>query len=404
MKKSIFRVTVVALMLLVLLTSLSFASAKGIGVSIGGRTSQVTPISTGHRTFLSQDDLKTLGLNTRVSGREIIVNNAEVEFRFANNSNEVKVNGVEIVLDTKVFTKDSKIYVPFRFIMETLGYEVRWDASSNRVVANMTIQQPEAKTNNKRIVSLAPSVTEILFEIGAGSKVVGRTSFCNYPAKVKSILEVGSMRTPNVEAVIDLNPDIVIAATHYNEEIMNKFSKAGIKTQATPTPQNLAELYKSILDLGRLADKNYEARALVSSLRAKQMTAEYILRDVTKKPRAYYVVGTGEKGEFTAGKNTFISEFIKLAGGINVADDVEGWSYSIEKLIDHNPEIIFGPQWTFDIMTTSQNYRILSAVRNNMFEVVDSDVFARPSPRLINQGLKTLIKLFHGNKSELLGF
>jgi len=128
--------------------------------------------------------------------------------------------------------------------------------------------------------------------------------------------------------------------------------------------------------MGAIVGKNYEARALVSTMKAKVETAEMVTTRIKNKPKVYYVVGTGQSGEYTAGKDTFIAEIIKVTGGINVANDITGWTYSLEKLVDSNPDIIFGPAYGYDTMNSSPNYSNLKAIKNKKYITVNEDIYS----------------------------
>ncbi|MTI67840.1 MAG: ABC transporter substrate-binding protein, partial [Firmicutes bacterium] len=312
----------------------------------------------------------------------------------------------------------NKIYLPLRFILETLNYNIKWDSKNNKVIIKKQekITYPiKVKNGNEeyiikkepeKIVSLAPGVTEKLYALGVLDKVKGRTQYCNYPKEVKNITNIGSLYEPNLETIIDINPDIVIGETHFKEKHLNKLNSAGINTVAKSTATDIEGVYEYMIELGAIVNRNYEARALVSSLKSKATRAEYILKDIkeNEKPSVYYVVGTGQSGEYTAGGNTFISSLINLAGGKNIAKDIDGWSYSIEKLVDNDPDIIFGAKYNINTMVNGENYQSLSAIRKNKYYTFDKNIIERAAPRAINQGLKELIEIFHNDKVDKLNF
>ncbi|WP_352420196.1 helical backbone metal receptor [Proteiniborus sp.] len=412
--KKITRLLLITVLITALFSGLVFASSSSI--KIDGKTKSLTTELKEGRTFVAGSSLKSLGLDFTLNQSIAIVKNKEVEFRFTLNTNKVKVNNTDFTTDSKSYKNGQEAYLPLRFILETLGYDVKWDKSINgiKVDKQKNISYPVTLESNgtkytvakepKTIVSLAPDVTETLFAIGAGSKVKGRTQYCNYPKNVSAIKEVGNMTEPSIETIIDINPDLVIAATHYKEEVLKKLQTAKIAIVAKESPKTLDEMYDYTLKLGAIVNKNYEARALVSSMKSKVETVKMYTNKIKNKPTAYYVVGTGQYGEYTAGKDTFLAELIRIAGGINVADDVTGWKYSLEKLIDKNPDIIIGAQFYYDTMKGSDNYKILKAVKNNKFKVVNEDIFSRPSPRLIEEGLKILVKAFNDNIGNKLSF
>ncbi|WP_427339669.1 helical backbone metal receptor [Caloranaerobacter sp. DY30410] len=412
----ISRITVLSLILVLILSSLALAA--DVKVTVDGLDKNLNIEIINARSYVASESLKDFGLTTTEKGNVIIVKNDDVVFEFTLGSNQVKVNDLSLTLDAKPYKNDKDIYLPLRFILETLNYKIGWDAEAKKIKVeklqeltfpitivdgdNTYVVEKEAKT----IVSMAPGVTEKLFALGVGDRIKGRTQYCNYPEEVKNIPSIGTLYEPNLETILDINPDLVIGETHFKDEIIAKLNEAGIKVVAKSTAKDIEGVYDYMLKLGAIVNKNYEARALVSSLRAKVDRVKYVLKDLKEsdKPKVYYVVGTGQWGEYTAGKDTFISELISLAGGKNVADDVTGWKYSLEKLIDHDPDIIIGSQFNIDTMVNGENYQVLSAIKNKKYKVVNEDIFVRAAPRAINEGLKILIETFHKDKIKDLGF
>lgn len=412
--KKVSKLLLISILITALFSSSVFASATTL--KIDGSTKTLTTQLKEGRNFVAGSSLKSLGLDYALNQNTAILKNKEVEIKFTLNTNKVKVNNTDFTLDSKSYKNGQEAYLPLRFILETLGYDVTWDKSTNGLKATKQskITYPVTIENNgitytvpkepSTIVSLAPDVTETLFAIGAGDKIKGRTQYCNYPAEVSAIKNVGSMTDPSIETIVDINPELIIAATHYKEEVLKKLQTAKIGIVVKDSPNTLEEMYADILKLGAIVNRNYEARALASSMKSKVETVKMYTNNIKNKPTAYYVVGTGQHGEYTAGKDTFVAELIRVAGGINAADDVTGWKYSLEKLIDKNPDIIFGSEWDIDTMTTSPNYKGLKAIKNNNFKAVSVDLFSRPSARATDEGLKLLVEMFHKDIAKKLSF
>jgi iron complex transport system substrate-binding protein len=256
-----------------------------------------------------------------------------------------------------------------------------------------------------KIVSLAPSITEILFSIGAGDLVIGRTKYCTFPAEVASVKSIGTLYEPDLELVLDLEPDMVIAATHMNEEVLNTLSKAKISTLTQASPEKISEIYTLIEQLGKLTNRQYESRALVSSLKGKEDRVKAIVSNipVASRKNVYYVVGTG-KSEYTAGSKTFIHEIMVNSGLKNVASDVEKWSYTLEQLIDHDPEYLIGANYSLETMKDSANYASLAALKNGKFVVVNTDIVSIPGPRVIDYTMKVFIQTFYPQWAKNLNY
>lgn len=367
------------------------------------------------RTFISSESLKSYSLKTVITGNNIKISNNSVTFEFTNGSNSVKVNDAKMTIDGEAYIKNNVAYVPLKFIFETLNYTVGYSYSTKEItlkyngnfVFPITIHDDTASYRftkpAKRIVSLAPSITEILFAIGAGDMVVGRTKYCNYPEETSKVTVVGTLYEPDLETIIDLEPDTVIAATHMNEDVMTALSKAKISTLTQASPAKINEIYILIEQLGKLTNHTYESRAVISSMKAKEDRVNNIMKQIptVERKKIYYVVGTG-KSEFTAGKQTFIHEILVSAGCVNVATDVDKWSYTLEKLIEKNPDYLIGADYSYKTMKESNNYSSLSAINKNQFVVVNTDVFSIPGPRVMDYSMKTIIeKLYPQFKHQL---
>lgn len=404
------------LLVMVLLIS-ALPMSFGASVNFNGAVKKATTESSYERTMISSDSLKEYGLKTTISGNTIKLTNGNVTFTFTNNSNVVKVNTATMTLDSKPYFKDKVAFVPMKFIFETLNNSVGYSLSTKQITVKyngnfvfpITIKDG-AKVYKftkpaKRIVSLAPSITEILFAIGAGDMVVGRTKYCTYPAQTASIKSVGTLYEPDLESVINLDPDVVIAATHMNEDVMNALAKAKISTLTQESPAKIDQIYTLIEQLGRLTNKTYESRALVSSMKSKEDRINNIMKAIpaSKRKEVYYIVGTG-KSEYTAGKQTFIHEILVGAGLKNVGSDVDKWSYSLEKLIEHNPEYLIGADYSFKAMTSSKNYSSLTALKSGKTIEVDTNVFSIPGPRIMDYSMKTLIEKLYPELAYQLRF
>lgn len=407
----------ISIMVVCILMLTSGMTVFASNITIEGKAASLTTEVVYGRTYASTESLKKMGLKTTVTGSLIQLTNGVVTFTFTNQSNVVKVNNTQMTLDANAYIKKGVAYVPMKFVMETLNYTVGYNAQTKAITLN---KQPELKfplsiTDSgktytfvkpaERIVSLAPSITEILFAIGAGELVVGRTNYCNYPAQTSKVESVGTLYEPNLEKILDLEPDTVIAATHMNEDVLNTLTKAKIGTLTQASPAKIDEIFVLIEQLGKLTNKNYEARAVVSAMRSKADRVNDVVKRIalTDRKNVYYVVGTG-KSEYTAGKQTFISEILVAAGCVNVASDVDKWSYSLEKLIEKNPEYIIGADYSFETMKGSANYASLSALKAGKFITVNTDVFSIPGPRVVDYSMKTIVQKLYPHLAYLLRF
>ncbi|WP_138204300.1 ABC transporter substrate-binding protein [Haloimpatiens lingqiaonensis] len=246
-----------------------------------------------------------------------------------------------------------------------------------------------------KIVSLAPNITETIFALGKGDKLVGKTDYCDYPEASKKIESVGGLKNPNIEKIAQLKPDLVVASTHFDKKVLQKLEALNIKTVVLYGKDNLDGAYSVIDKLGTILNAKEKSNEIVSSMKKK---VESIKEKVKGKstPSVYYVISYGKFGDYTAGGDTFINELIETAGGKNVASDVKGWQYSIEKLIEKNPDIVICSKY-FDAKKGIENangYKDLTAVKNNKLYEIDNNLLDRQGPRLAD-GLEELAKIIH---------
>lgn len=250
-------------------------------------------------------------------------------------------------------------------------------------------QKPE------RVISVAPSITETIFALDMQGILVGRTDYCDFPVEVSGIDSIGTLREPNIEKIVELEPDLVVASTHFSEDVFNKLNSLGIKVLLLNPQDSFEGVYEVITKLGQVLDANAEATSLVNGMKE---TVDYV-KDKIKdqsKPTVYYVVGYGEYGDYTAGGGTFISDMIKMASGQNIADDMEGWSYSLEKLVEHDPAIVIVSKFNNaknGIMEANGYQDLTAVIEGKVFEI-NNNLIDRQGPRLA-QGFEELAKIIH---------
>jgi len=254
----------------------------------------------------------------------------------------------------------------------------------------------------QRIVSMAPSNTEILFAVGAGAQVVGRDEFTNYPEEAAALASVGgSMGEYNYEQIVSLEPDLVLAAEINTPEQVKALEDLGLTVYYLSNPTDIDGVYGVLNTVGQLTGHEAEASALVDSLKARVTAIETKVATVTTRPRVFYELdGSDPSKPWTSGAGTFIDLLIKMAGGVNVAADLEGgWGQiSQEALLVADPEFIllgdaaYGT--TADQVTARTGWDSMTAVKNGQIMPFDDDTVSRPGPRLVD-ALEELVKLLH---------
>jgi len=258
-----------------------------------------------------------------------------------------------------------------------------------------------------RIVSLSPSNTEILFAVGAGDKVVGVTDYCNYPYNFSAWIEAGNLTsvgdywTPNLEAIVEVEPDLILAA-FAQEDVVNTLRKMGYKVLVLD-PDNIDDILKDVVLVGRATDRSIEAAILVNNLRHRIDTVLSKVSGTASTPEVYYEVWYDPL--WSVGSESWEHELIEKAGGINIFVDqsLKYFETSSEAIIERDPDIMIFPLghgtgppfWgSFDQVKARPGWNAISAVQNDRLYTIDADVISRPGPRIVG-ALETLAEIIH---------
>ena len=246
-----------------------------------------------------------------------------------------------------------------------------------------------------KVISVAPSVTETIYALGAEDKLIGRTDYCNYPEEASSVPSVGSLQEVNVEIISALEPDIVLASTHFKEETLNKIESLGIPVAMIFSQENFEGVYENIENIGLIVNREVEAKKVVEDMKNTVTTVKEKIENVEEKS-VYYVIGYGEYGDYTATGDTFIGEMLAIAGGKNVAKEATGWKFSLEKLVEADPAVMIAEsdESTMKGIEEANGYKDLTAIKNGKFYGVDKDMVSRMGPRLAD-GLLQIAKAIH---------
>ncbi len=250
---------------------------------------------------------------------------------------------------------------------------------------SVTIEQrPET------IVSVSPAMTEIVFALGQEDRLIGRSDFDDYPPEALEIPSVGAIDMPNVETIVALEPDMVLASSIFSEEAFNTLTELGITVVIVRDETSVEGMFDVISEVGQVIGSVSEADSLVSELEAELIAIQEetsLLFDGVEddeKPTVYYCMGFGDYGEYTAGGDTFINDIIEMAGLKNAAGDITGWAYSLEALIEADPDYILVPEWGYDSFISTAPYSELTACVEGNVLMVDYNEFERQGPRNVD--------------------
>ena len=259
----------------------------------------------------------------------------------------------------------------------------------------------------QRIVSLAPSNTEILYAIGAGDQVVGRDEFSDYPPEAQSVETIGgSMGQYSTEAIVALEPDLVLAAEINPPELVKQLEDLGLTVYYLKNPVTLEEMYENLEIVGQLTGQ--DVTELVESLKARVAAVDEKMATVTEKPVVFYEIDASDASKpFTYGPGTFGDLLIARAGGTNFSTEAGVTDpypqVSLEQIVATNPDLIVlgDSMWgvTPESVKARAGWEEIAAVQNDQIFPFDDNLVSRPGPRLVD-GLEQLAELLHPDLFE----
>ena len=261
-------------------------------------------------------------------------------------------------------------------------------------------REVEVLSSPERIVSLAPSVTEILFAIGADEILVGRTDYCNYPIEALDIESIGGFSTPDLEKLISLAPDLIIAPT-FNPESTATLEALNFTLVIVEPGNTIISVIKSIRDIGKLAGYSDEGNDLADNLTESYENIVVATSAITDSDKitCYFEIW---ESPMVVGNHSYLNDMIDKAGATNIFSDIseEYPMVSNENIINENPDVIFmtehsAPYYS-QIISNRTGYSSINAIKNNRIYSVNDDIFLRAGPRIV-QALENMTKLLYPN-------
>jgi iron complex transport system substrate-binding protein len=247
-----------------------------------------------------------------------------------------------------------------------------------------------------RVVSLAPNLTEIVFAIGAGNRLVGRTSYCDFPPEAKAVAEVGDTLHPSLERIVALKPQLVLVSTASQLEVFTKQLQEHDIAVFVTDPHDLEGVFRSIQQIGEIVGASDKAKQVVDALKARVTSVEEKVKGRTPV-RVFYQLSA--EPLYTAGKDSFVNDLLRRAGAISVTADVPGaWpKFSAEAALATKPEAIILPTGG----SMGDNNKIVAdalkrspAVLAGRVYKINDDHLVRPGPRAVD-GLEETARALH---------
>ena len=259
-----------------------------------------------------------------------------------------------------------------------------------------TDSKPSVKSGEIRVVSLSPNYTEIIFALGAEGALVGRTDACNYPPECKLTPVVGSYASPNWEKIFTVMPTTVLTADFSDDRAEKILLDRGIEVYRND-PRTFDDLFEAIRQTGKRVEKEAEAAQLTDALQAELNVIQVASANRADKPRVLVVVWHNPL--CVVGGNTFVAQAVRIAGGVNLSDDLKQRYVNIspEKVVQYAPDVILFPQMeagvSADALLNYPGLESVPAIKNKrIITEIPGDIILRPGPRLI-QGVKALAEI-----------
>lgn len=254
---------------------------------------------------------------------------------------------------------------------------------------------------SQRIVSLSPHLTEEVYLLGAGDRLVGVTIYCNRPPQARKKEKIGTMIEPSIEKIVGLKPDLVLATKEGNKPgTVNRLRNLGIRVEVFDEKNDFEGIEKDFLLLGRLLDCYPKSKEIIEGLSLRIDQVKKKVKGL-KKPRVFCELGS--KPLVTAARGTFINQIIETSGGINIAGDAKLRypQYALEEVVRRNPEVILivtmGDVTQLEVKKWKR-FKDMSAVKNGRIYVIDADLFCRPTPLSFVESIEQVARYMHNLK------
>lgn len=244
----------------------------------------------------------------------------------------------------------------------------------------------------ERVVSLVPSVTEVIFALGAQAKLVGVTTFCDYPPEAKLKPKVGDFSNPSLERISSLQPEVVFATTPEQNSTINSLENLGVKVFSIQ-PESVDGILRSIENTAKILSTRIAADSLVRRLRSQLEYVSTLVQDV--EPKEVYVE-IAENPLVTATDGSFVGELVTLAGGTSIAEGAKPYVVmNPERVVGKDPAVIIiaHPASTPEQVKARIGWDSITAVRKNRVYTVDANLVLRPGPRIVQAVLQLLEKI-----------
>ena len=253
------------------------------------------------------------------------------------------------------------------------------------------VTEVRSGSDGLRIISLAPNVTEIIYALGAGDQLVGRTDYCNYPEEALAATSVGTLWDPNLEAILALNADVAIASSIVDPSFIESLQKAGVTAYQFYEEESLEGTFALILNVAITIGREDKGLEIVDNLKNRINAVKDKTSGIPEDQRksAVYIISYGDWGDYAATGETYLNDVIEAAGGINAAKDGAYWSISKELLLSQDPDVVLlgaysytDPAYEIATFSSLEPYSQLTASKTGKVFTINGDAAER-------QGIRT---------------
>lgn len=247
----------------------------------------------------------------------------------------------------------------------------------------------------QRIISLSPALTEELYLLEAQDRLIANTIYCKRPPAAEKKEKIGTVMRVNLEKIIYLEPDLVLAKSYGNQKQIKKLRSLGIRVKVFPDAKNFHEICEEFIDLGKIVGMESKSKQIVSKEKDKVSFIQQRIKG-SSKPRV--LVQIGAKPLWVATRDSFINNFIELAGGANIGPSGKSGLYSREKVLEQNPDVIIIV--TMGIVGEQEKktwlkYKTLNAAKNGRIHIINSYKVCSPTPVSFVEVLEEIVKILH---------
>jgi iron complex transport system substrate-binding protein len=290
-----------------------------------------------------------------------------------------------------------KKFLLFGFVINILLLNVSGEGQE-RILTDEIGREVKIPNSVKRIISLAPSITEILFALGLNEQIVGVTNFCDYPEAALSKPRIGGFVSPSIEKIVSLKPDLIIGTIDGSRrETIHRLNDLGLSVYLVD-PKSFDGVIKTIKNIGEIVGRQDESRRIIRDMKTEK---EDMITHTTSLPKPKVFFQIGYAPIVTVGKGTLADDLIHLAGGRSISEDepLNHPLYTIETILLKAPEIIIMSSMEskrdyLNLLKIWRHWKGIPAVKMNAIYVIDSNLVDRPTPRIM-EGLETLARMIH---------